>query len=217
MRLVMISDTHGRHRRVDVPPGDILIHAGDFTQYGKRDDAVDFNAWLGELPHQHIFVVLGNHEANAPWRKEATALLTNATLLCGEAASIAAPARSVASVEADCTDGAGSTESIVIFGTDFFWPMPKGTNPHYAAIPEGVDILVCHGPVAGHADGGSGCKDLLRHCERTRPRLVVSGHIHSAHGMSEGRGQLKGTTFVNAANARNGHADMGWPPVIVDL
>ncbi len=28
--LVAISDTHGRHRRVDVPDGDILIYAGDF-------------------------------------------------------------------------------------------------------------------------------------------------------------------------------------------
>jgi len=214
MRLVMISDTHGRHRKVDVPPGDILIHAGDFTQYGKRDDAVDFNAWLGELPHRHIFVALGNHEANAPWRAEASALLTHATLLCGQSVCVAVPAPSAVSEGHECTYG--TSTSMMLFGTDFFWPM-RTKNPHYEAIPNGVDILVCHGPAAGHVDGGSGCSELLHHCKRTRPRLVVSGHIHNAHGVSEGHGELEGTTFVNAANARNGHADMGWPAVVLDL
>jgi uncharacterized protein YijF (DUF1287 family) len=28
VRVVMISDTHGKHRDLDVPHGDILIHAG---------------------------------------------------------------------------------------------------------------------------------------------------------------------------------------------
>jgi predicted phosphodiesterase len=31
MRIVLISDTHGLHRQLEVPPGDLLIHAGDFT------------------------------------------------------------------------------------------------------------------------------------------------------------------------------------------
>jgi len=31
MRLVVISDTHGLHDRIDsLPDGDILVHAGDF-------------------------------------------------------------------------------------------------------------------------------------------------------------------------------------------
>ena len=34
-RWVCISDTHGRHREIDsVPDGDVLIHAGDFTDTG---------------------------------------------------------------------------------------------------------------------------------------------------------------------------------------
>ena len=46
-----------------VPDGDILIHAGDFTQFGKEEHAEDFNRWLGEQPHKTKLVVLGNHEA----------------------------------------------------------------------------------------------------------------------------------------------------------
>jgi len=60
--VVLLSDTHGRHRDVDVPDGDLLIHAGDFTFFGNRDDAVDFNDWLGGLPHPHKVVVAGNHD-----------------------------------------------------------------------------------------------------------------------------------------------------------
>merc|ERR1712083_348367 len=59
IRLVMLSDTHGMHRTLDVPEGDVLIHAGDFTRYGKREDVQDFNVWLGTLPHRHKLVVNG--------------------------------------------------------------------------------------------------------------------------------------------------------------
>jgi hypothetical protein len=35
--LVATSDTHGRHRRVAVPDGDILIYAGDFGLRPEHD------------------------------------------------------------------------------------------------------------------------------------------------------------------------------------
>ena len=57
LRLVCVSDTHGRHRHVNVPPGDILIHAGDFTHFGKEKDVTDFNDWLGEQDHSHKIVI----------------------------------------------------------------------------------------------------------------------------------------------------------------
>ena len=63
-KIVCISDTHCMHRALtnDIPVGDILIHAGDFTRYGTLSDAEDFNHWLGELPHKIKIVILGNHE-----------------------------------------------------------------------------------------------------------------------------------------------------------
>jgi len=67
---------------VDLPDGDILIHAGDFTSFGKDEHVADFNAWLGELPHKYKIVAFGNHENNASWHKEAASLLTNAIFLC---------------------------------------------------------------------------------------------------------------------------------------
>ena len=63
MRIVCIADTHGPHRQLEVPPADLLIHAGDFTFYSTPPSIVsDFDAWLGSLPHRHKVVVPGNHE-----------------------------------------------------------------------------------------------------------------------------------------------------------
>lgn len=45
MRLVLISDTHGLHEKVDrLPAGDVLVHAGDFMNSGYDvQDIVSFN------------------------------------------------------------------------------------------------------------------------------------------------------------------------------
>ena len=62
-RIVCISDTHGLHRKVAVPGGDLLIHAGDFMRTGTSlEEIADFNGWLGEQPHPHKIVVAGNHD-----------------------------------------------------------------------------------------------------------------------------------------------------------
>ena len=53
LRLILLSDTHQLHRDVEVPDGDLCIFAGDFTFFSKSMKAVlDFNDWLGELPHR---------------------------------------------------------------------------------------------------------------------------------------------------------------------
>mmetsp|Transcript_8517 Transcript_8517/g.21839 ORF Transcript_8517/g.21839 Transcript_8517/m.21839 type:complete len:307 (+) Transcript_8517:34-954(+) len=206
LRVVMLSDTHGRHRKINVPDGDVLLHAGDFTHYSRLEDAQDFNDWLGTLPHRHKILVVGNHEANADWSHRAASVLTNAAFLRDDAIDV--PAR---------TEGA---PPLRVYGTDFFWP-----GEDHAALgalatkrPGTIDILMTHGPVAGFVDGGLGCSLLLEQVERLRPRLVVSGHIHEAHGVTTGSGDVLGsTTFVNAANAQRGHAHMGWPPVVMDV
>lgn len=34
MRIVHISDTHGHHSQLRLPQGDVLVHSGDFSDYG---------------------------------------------------------------------------------------------------------------------------------------------------------------------------------------
>lgn len=57
-----ISDTHGFHRDVVIPDGDVLVHAGDITMNGEVETILDFVRWLVELPHAHKVIVPGNHD-----------------------------------------------------------------------------------------------------------------------------------------------------------
>ncbi len=59
---------------------------------------------------------------------------------------------------------------------------------------------------------------MLAEVRRVGPRLVVSGHVHAAHGAAS----ACGTAFVNAASCGSGGDGtegylVEWPPVVVDL
>ena len=242
LTIISISDTHGHHREIDMPPGDILIHAGDYTLYGKRHQAEDFNALLGELKlglqYKHIFVVQGNHEANASWKRSAKNILSNATLLVNECVEVNLDAGE---------DGQGGSDSsaagkvLKIHGMDFDWPHlsfradAMEAEPRFKKIDHDVDILISHCPAEGYLDQNQGCPTLARVVERIQPRLFICGHIHNARGVCDagskgGPGEetevwhenhkLMSTTYVNAATAkggiRNGHA-FGKQPIVLKL
>jgi calcineurin-like phosphoesterase family protein len=176
LKIVIISDTHGDHRAINVPDGDVLIHGGDFTCYGKIEHAHDFNEWLGTLPHRHKVVINGNHESNAPWKNQTKDILTNAHFLRQEAIIIYR------------NDGS----PIKIYGTEFCW---------HDAIDSDTAILVAHSPVDGFVDGGNGCPTLKQRCMELKSslKLVIGGHIHSAHGHCWGSKGCAGIQFVNAS------------------
>jgi Calcineurin-like phosphoesterase len=89
LRLILLSDTHQLHREVEVPDGDIFIHAGDFTMFSKSMNAIDdFNTWLGELPHRYKIIVPGNHEYFLEADPSKRSMLTNALVLLNEGTEI---------------------------------------------------------------------------------------------------------------------------------
>ncbi len=91
MRVVCISDTHGKHRKLNLPEGDVLIHAGDFSPYyglSNSETLKDFDDWLGtQTQFKHKIVICGNHDLVAErWfygNKVKGPLLKNAVLLLG--------------------------------------------------------------------------------------------------------------------------------------
>lgn len=196
MKVVMTSDTHDLHRKLEVPDGDIFIHAGDILSDGMNPrTVVDFNNWLGELPHKHKFVIAGNHDFLFEKLQEARSLITNATYLQDESASV---------------------EGLKIYGSpwqpEFFnWAfnLQRGSEikKKWDFIPEGTDILITHGPPWGYLDeipkwgnnyryqGHVGCEELLAKVIQIKPIVHVFGHIHNAAGYT----QDKGITYVNAS------------------
>ena len=188
MRIVVISDTHGQHDALAIPPGDILIHAGDFTMVGDLPELKAFNAFLGELDHPHKIVIAGNHDfcfEREP--NTARAKLTEALYLEDEEVLI---------------------EGIRIYGSPwqpwfFNWAfnLPRGPEirAKWEQIPAGTDILITHGPPAGildHTDWNEqvGCQDLLDIVQKIKPRVHIFGHIHEARGVHP----TPETLFLNA-------------------
>lgn len=189
MRIVCVSDTHGKHKNTHVPDGDILVHAGDVTLDGSLEDAEEFNRWLGTLPHRHKVVICGNHDwcfENQPER--ARALITNAIYL---------------------EDSGCEIEGLKFYGSpwtplfcDWAFMLSPGAEmaAKWALIPSDVDVLITHGPPDGILDRNRtgaccGCRDLLYRVLEVKPRMHVFGHIHEAAGHTE----IDGTRFVNAA------------------
>jgi hypothetical protein len=52
-RFVCISDTHSGHsgRELVIPPGDVLLHAGDLTSHGTSNELESTIEWLKAMPH----------------------------------------------------------------------------------------------------------------------------------------------------------------------
>ena len=60
VKIVCISDTH--NTQPEVPPGDILIHAGDLSQSGSIEEIQAQLDWLKAQPHEHKVFIAGNHD-----------------------------------------------------------------------------------------------------------------------------------------------------------
>ncbi len=207
-RIVTISDTHSRHRKIStMPEGDILIHSGDATNRGGIDEIADFNQWLGELPYQHKIFVAGNHD----WLFErspqfAPTLMTNAHYLL---------------------DSFIVVEGLKIYGApwqprffDWAFNLDRGAAiaEKWQMIPDDIDVLITHGPPYGILDEVPyrhehvGCEELLPVVQRIKPRAHIFGHIHAGYGIAE----QDGTKFVNASICNEAYQPVN-APIVIDL
>ena len=213
LRLVCLSDTHGLHRQLAVPEGDILIHAGDLTVFDQPLAASlallrDVNAWLGELPHRHKVVIAGNHDRVLQGEpKTAHRLLTNAHYLENSG------------VVLEGLRFWGSPVTPVREGMAFATPRGEASRKVWDRIPDATDILITHGPPCGTGDQVQpwskhwGCPSLTAAVQRIQPALHVFGHVHGGYGQQTNRA---GTLFVNCA-VLNHQRVLTNPPVTVTL
>ena len=61
--ILCLSDTHNRHRSLrNLPQADVLVHCGDFTEYGTEAEALDFLNWFCDQPYRYKLFTVGNHD-----------------------------------------------------------------------------------------------------------------------------------------------------------
>jgi predicted phosphohydrolase len=61
-RFVCLSDTHSKC--FAVPSGDVLLHSGDLSSFGRVGQLKVTMDWINELPHPIKVVIAGNHDAS---------------------------------------------------------------------------------------------------------------------------------------------------------
>ncbi len=188
-RLVLVSDSHGQHGALDVPEGDVLVHAGDFCTSGKEAQVRAFARWLHQQPHAHKVVIAGNHDRCLELDMGLGArLFEGATYLLDSAATVAG------------LRFYGSPWQPEFLSWAFNLPRGEPLRHVWSKIPVGIDVLVTHGPPFGVLDRTIqglwvGCEELRVAVDRVQPRVHVFGHIHEGAGVhTEG-----GVLFANAS------------------
>ena len=202
--IVTISDTHNKHKQLDIPYGDILIHAGDFSSRGYKHEIEDFIKWYSKKPHEHKILIAGNHDINTDYNKNPE-MAKQFIKDCEKAGIILL---NDSSCEIDTLMG----ETIKIFGSPiqpefgFGWAYNRRRGvqikEHWDKIPKDTDILVTHGPPYNILDrciyGGhnAGCTELSNAIARIKPKMHIFGHIHEDRGVEV----IDGTTYVNSSS-----------------
>ncbi|KAI0362597.1 Metallo-dependent phosphatase [Trametes cingulata] len=210
-RFVCISDTHSHI--FHVPPGDVLLHAGDLSRHGTLKDLEVTLNWLKTLPHPAKFFIAGNHDLclDAQYEQGGALRGFKPPNLRDKACDLSAARRLVRSNSlrkagmhyleheaATYTAKSGKTYTIYgspaapVYSVGAFQYSPGGGKRIYARIPPSVDILMTHTPSLGVCDitkrgKHAGCPELaerLMDDDMKSCRLHVCGHIHEARGVA---------------------------------
>lgn len=218
-----ISDTHGKHKMLNIPSGiDLLIFAGDIgtvrDSYENNNAALDFIEWIESLEHiPHKVWIAGNHDTAIGRRilrpKDLPNYVVKWTYLEHDICTLKINGRLINIFGSPYTP---------TFGHDWAFNVPRHKlDAYWKDIPDYLDILITHGPPRGILDmtksgvefrGNNefgnvaayscGCGALLRHVKRSLPKYHIFGHIHSEKNFPNA-GIMKpsesGTTFVNAS------------------
>ena len=205
MKIMFLSDTHGRHLEItelygELPYVDIIVHSGDCTRYGEFEETDLFMNWFSKQNSKHKVLVAGNHDFVLQQMDRRNWLLANnygVTYLEDSFINI---------------DGIGIYGSpwSPVFG---MWAFMKHRNAEldevWQKVPTDgtVDLLVTHTPRYGRFDVSVrgnynvGCEMLANRINDIHPKVHVFGHIHECGGMikEETEVPLEGMISLNAS------------------
>ncbi len=214
VRIVAVADTHLFQDLLEVPDGDIFVHAGDMCGRGSLTELETAADWVYSLPHRFKVIIAGNHD----WafvkkpdkarklfaRKDTTYLQDAGALILG-------------------LRFYGSPWQPQFF--DWAFNLPRNgpeLTAAWDAIPRNLDVLITHGPPFGYGDRchdgqRAGCELLLARLAIVTPRLHLYGHIHQ----DGGTWQVGDTRCVNVTTSECRRAatviDVGEKITLVDI
>lgn len=225
MKLCLISDTHEKHEQLEIPPCDVLIHAGDFTMNGKEEAIRKFGQWLDKQPCDYALVIAGNHDLPFDqYRKNSTFKLPRTVKeINGKPAELLNNmSRKVLYIE----DYHYIINEVTFYGSP--WQLPFGYDWAFNATEDDLkniykdvksaDVLITHGPPFQIYDIGlngihGGSQELRNLVYRINPKIHVFGHFHGMGGFMKHEDK---TLFVNAAMVNEKYKIVN-KPIVVEI
>lgn len=159
--ILIISDTHGKHKILNIPKDiNIIIHCGDICTDGSLQEISDFFKWYSQLNIPYKIFVNGNHDL--PFELE--------------------PIESKKLIPKNIiwlSDKSIRIDGITLKGlSPFFYFQNFDTN-------EKVDVLISHYPPLGILDDEIGSVELRNFLIKSKPKYCVFGHNHNGYGKIE--------------------------------
>lgn len=173
--IIVISDTHGKHRELKIPKCDILMHCGDVCDFGNKKQIIDFFSWFADIEAEHKLFVSGNPDFPFLFKDK------NALKLIPE---------NVIFIE----NRIETINGITFYGLDSainLYQMPKISE-------QNIDFLITHVPPKLILDEGIGLIILRKFIKLQNPKFHVFGHAHQ-YGHKKRIGKF--TTFINCCLA----------------
>ncbi len=227
IRVVAMSDTHNQHDKVDVPEGDILIHAGDATMNGTLEETKAFLEWFSALPHPRKYFVPGNHELNLEELEHTSP--GSIRQICRHY-GIEGLVHEFSNKDDRSYPRIFGSPYVPEFGEWAFMPTEESRRWRWEDVPYGLhhpkqkeapDIVVTHGPPRGildHTVNDENVGDPVLNAyflRARRPILHLFGHIHEmGGGLQQPNGS--GHTHLNVAVLDENYLLRG-KPAIVDM
>lgn len=198
MRILHISDTHGKHHLLkNLPKADVIIHSGDTSISDTENEVFEFLNWFFGLDYPRKIFVAGNHD-DCLYDRQIEDLPDNCHYLCYSGIKI---------------------EGVTFWGVPLFIADHKQEGRVeilMKQIPENTGVLISHSPPYGILDFENninrGCLDLLQAVLKIKPTYHLFGHIHSAYGIEKSNH----TAFVNSS-LMNSMDELGNKPILLEI
>lgn len=216
MKILHISDTHGKHREINLKEADVLCFTGDESNYRdpyrNHGEFIDFFNWLEEIRplYKRILFIPGNHssycfhnerDAREMFKKIHVDFLNKNEVY----------------IEGVKFYGDPTTPT---FGDWCYMTAREKIKKHWDLIPEDVEVLLTHGPAKGYLDLAEDFQHNLKMCGdgalgkriKKLPHLKAHlyGHIHQNKDCRN-NGILFANNIIhsNASAVIDGKFDMG--------
>ncbi|MCJ1436329.1 hypothetical protein MMC27_005707 [Xylographa pallens] len=197
--------------RLPAPKVDVLLHCGDLTEVGGVSSYEKAMKMLGSIDAELKLVIPGNHDLDLDkqyWEahdEDPEDHILAVDAMTGRLADEAGASYLIEGTHSfTLKSGAKFTIYVSPYTPAFYdWAFAYERNedryngPHQVAdavtsiatepLPDGVDIVMTHGPPKGILDscpgGNVGCDSLLRAIRRAKPVMHCFGHIHECNGI----------------------------------